>query len=545
MLLSMILALALGAMAPAAAFPATDQPASYTNPVLYADYSDPDVIRVGDDYWMTASSFNCAPGLQILHSSDLVNWEIVGSALPQGPAAYWGDRLPNAKLLVQHGNGVWAPSIRYHDGKYWIFWGDPDFGIYQVNTTDPAGKWSDPVCVIEGRGYIDPCPLWDDDGRVWLVHAWAFSRCGIKSILSLCELNADCTARISPEDDKMIFDGRENGQETIEGPKFYKKDGKYYIFAPAGGVKTGWQLVLRSDKVDGPYEYRRVLEKGGTLICGPHQGAWVSDVDGKDWFLHFEDRYAWGRVCHLQPMQWQPDGWCTMGSAALPTGAEVSSAPVVCGKPVTGCQMPAAGKKPRKFKTDWFVSEGWQWHGAPQDDWLSLKGRTMRLKCVCPLGDGSRLWDSEALLLRKIQGPQDEFTVKLTLHPEDSGDQAGIVVMGTDYASLSVFYDGFTTSVDYRTCFSADKERTPVTVSSHYVKGPVWLRVTVEEGVIRSKSTSDIQALCRFYYSTDGKSFTAIGSPFTATAGKWIGAKLGVFAQSDTESSTAFAEISR
>ena len=159
---------------------------------------------------------------------------------------------------------------------------------------------------------IDPCPLWDEDGRVWLVHGWAGSRAGFKSVLSLRELAPDCSGPVGEE--ILIFDGKHNGNPTVEGPKFYKRDGWYYILAPAGGVKEGWQLVLRSRSVTGPYEYRNVLAQGSTAIHGPHQGAWVEDTEGGHWFLHFEDRYAYGRVVHLQPMTWDDEGWCVMGT---------------------------------------------------------------------------------------------------------------------------------------------------------------------------------------------------------------------------------------
>jgi beta-xylosidase len=151
---------------------------TYKNPVLHADYSDPDVVRVGDDYWLVSSSFNHVPGLPILHSRDLVNWELVGHALPR--------LLPeNIFNTPQHGKGVWAPSIRFHAGKYWIYYPDPDFGIYLVTATDPRGPWSAPVLVKGGRGIIDPCPFWDDDGRVYLIHGWAASRANIKNVLTL------------------------------------------------------------------------------------------------------------------------------------------------------------------------------------------------------------------------------------------------------------------------------------------------------------------------------------------------------------------------
>ena len=157
---------------------------SFTNPILPYDYSDPDVIRIGDTYLMTSSSFNNMPGLQILASKDLVHWEIVDAAIR--------DRLPGYKdgdkVL---GNFVWAPSIREHDGRLYIFYGDPDRGIYCIRSKQITSfplQWESPVLVMEGKGLIDPCPLWDEDGRVWLCHALAGSRAGLKSVLLMAEL---------------------------------------------------------------------------------------------------------------------------------------------------------------------------------------------------------------------------------------------------------------------------------------------------------------------------------------------------------------------
>ena len=234
---------------------------TYKNPVLYADYSDPDACRVGDDYYLTSSSFGCLPGLQILHSKDLVNWSIIGAALPYAVPPI-NDNSP------QHGNRVWAPSIRYHNGEFYIFWGDPDQGVYMVKSSRAEGPWSEPVLVKSGKGIIDTTPLWDDDGRVYMVHAYAGSRAGLKSVIAICELNAEATQAITQS--RIIFDGHE-AHETCEGPKFYKRNGYYYIFHPAGGVATGWQVVLRSKNIYGPYEWKTVLTQGETKINGPHQ----------------------------------------------------------------------------------------------------------------------------------------------------------------------------------------------------------------------------------------------------------------------------------
>ena len=174
---------------------------TYRNPVIHADYSDPDVTAGDDGFYMTASSFNCIPGLPVLFSHDLVNWTIVNHALDKLPAG-----LGEAES-VPHGKGVWAPSIRRHDGMYYIFWGDPDSGIYMVHTDDPRGKWSEPHLVRAGRGMIDTTPLWDDDGRAYLVNAWAGSRAGFNSVLTMWEMSPDGRQLIG--DPVLVFDGND------------------------------------------------------------------------------------------------------------------------------------------------------------------------------------------------------------------------------------------------------------------------------------------------------------------------------------------------
>ena len=256
---------------------------TYKNPILFADYSDPDVIRVGDDFYLTASSFNAVPGLPILHSRDLVNWEVINYAVR---------RLEPEDVYSkpQHGNGIWAPAIRYHNGEFFIYYGDPDFGLFVTKAKDPAGQWSKPVRINNEKGWIDPCPLWDDDGTAYLVHAFAGSRAGIKSVLVVNKMNREGTQVL--DKGVIIFDGHD-ADPTVEGPKFYKQNGWYYVLAPAGGVPTGWQLALRSKSIYGPYEKKVILAQGKSPINGPHQGALVDTQTGEWWFLHFNDKGAY------------------------------------------------------------------------------------------------------------------------------------------------------------------------------------------------------------------------------------------------------------
>ena len=252
---------------------------TYKNPILFADYSDPDVIRAGDTYYMTASSFNYVPGLPILTSKDLVNWELKNYAIEKIDEP--GYDLP------QHAKGVWAPAIRYHEGYFYIYYGMPDEGIYMVRAKDALGTWEKPVLVLAGKGLIDSCPFWDEDGNAYIIHGYAKSRIGFKSHLGIFPMSWDGTKATG--EDHILYCGLKT-QPTIEGPKVYKRNGYYYIFAPAGGVKTGWQVILRSKNIYGPYEEKNVLHQGNSIVNGPHQGALVDTVNGDEWFLHFQDR---------------------------------------------------------------------------------------------------------------------------------------------------------------------------------------------------------------------------------------------------------------
>ena len=483
----------------------------YKNPILHADYSDPDVCRVGDDYYMTASSFASVPGLPILHSRDLVNWKLIGHAI---------ERLEPQDVFssVQHGNGVWAPSIRFHNDEFYIYWGDPDFGIYMVKTKDPAGKWSKAVMVKPGKGLIDPCPLWDEDGRAYVAHAYAGSRAGIKSILAVFEMNAEGTKAITPS--RTIYDGHAD-DPTIEGAKFHKRNGEYYIFAPAGGVATGWQVVMKSKNVYGPYERKVVLAQGKTPINGPHQGAWVDTPEGENWFFHFQDKGAYGRIVHLQPMIWKDNGFPVIGIDKDNDGI---------GEPVLEYKKPKiSGNYPKQTpaESDEFSTNElglqWQWHANPTEWWSfsdSQKGILTLFSVPIP-ENYKNLWDVPNLLLQKF--PSDKFTstVKFSFKPDERfvGERAGLLVMGMDYAMLSIekTKEGFTISQDE--CIGADKGKTEVkneTISAR--QSDVFFRVNV-----------GTEAMCSFSYSLDGKKFIKIGKPFKAREGKWIGAKMGVF----------------
>ena len=496
---------------------ADNEDGTYKNPIIYADYSDPDVVRVGDDYFMTASSFNAIPGLPILHSKDMVNWKLINHALPQ--------QVPSETFKIpQHGNGVWAPSIRYHKNEFYIYWGDPDFGIYMVKTKNPFGKWDDPILVMEGKGLIDPCPLFDDNGETYLVHAYAGSRAGVKSLLTVNKMNPEGTKVLDPG--VHVFDGHEY-HDTVEGAKFYKRNGFYYIFAPAGGVAIGWQLVLRSQNVYGPYEEKVVLEQGSTEINGPHQGAWVDTSTGEHWFYHFQDLEAYGRVVHLQPMSWKND-WPVMGKDLDGNGV---------GEPVLSHKKPNIGKIfpiETPAETDNFdgfnIGLQWQWHANSNVLWhAKLPGNNyLRLFSIKVPEEFKNLWMVPNLLLQKFPAPTFTATTKISLTPEDakSGKTAGLIVMGMDYATLSISHDEkgyFIKQTEAINAINGSPEK--VIVSERLNRNEAYFKVEVLAP----------DAMCQFSFSENGKEFKVIGKPFKAQPGKWIGAKVGLFSISTQE----------
>ena len=490
---------------------------TYKNPIIYADYSDPDVVRVGDDYFMTASSFNAAPGLPILHSKDMVNWKLINHALPL--------QIPIETFNVpQHGNGVWAPSIRYHNNEIYIYWGDPDFGVYMVKTKDPFGTWEDPILVMEGKGLIDACPLFDDNGDVYLVHAYAGSRAGVKSLLSVNKMNTEGTKVLDPG--IHVYDGHDI-DDTIEGSKFYKRNGYYYIFAPAGGVATGWQVVLRSKNVYGPYERKVVLEQGSTKINGPHQGAWVETPSGESWFYHFQDVEAYGRIVHLQPMYWKND-WPVMGQDFDKNGI---------GEPVNAHKKPNVGKTfpiETPAETDNFdgfnIGLQWQWNANNNVVWhAKLPGNDyLRLFSIKSVADTENLWMVPNLLLQKFPAPHFSATTKITLVPEEakSGKTAGLIIMGMDYATLSISHDENGFSIKQTEAIKAiDGAEEKVNEETRLKNNSAYFKVEV----------SAPDAICQFSFSENGKNFKKIGKPFKAQPGKWIGAKVGLFSVSTQE----------
>ena len=471
------------------------------NPILPYDYSDPDVIRVGDTYLMTSSSFNSVPGLQILASKDLVHWEIVDAAVRDRLPGYQdGDRVL--------GNFVWAPSIREHDGRLYIFYGDPDRGIYCIRSKPLREKrlafgdfplaWEDPVLVMEGKGLIDACPLWDEDGRVWLCHALAGSRAGLKSVLLMAELNSDALSVKTPS--RIIFDGHAE-HPTCEGPKLYKRNGYYYIMHPAGGVKTGWQVVQRSKHIYGPYELKVTLAQGKTAVNGPHQGGWVDTQEGENWFIHFQDVGAAGRIVHLQPVRWVND-WPEMGNNGEPVGEMKNE------KLKNQNAQPSYANFARRDEFD-HAEPGldWQWAGGYIDPkWYYCDAANSLLRLFSAPRNEELMPN---MLLQKIPAVAFTATAHVRFVPNKNkkmqgAEQAGMIVFARQSFTLEV---PVTDEWCYLRLVMNDRQQGQFFVG----------RQTANAGRVQN---TDIQ-------------WQAIGEPFQAVAGYWTGAQIGLFCSRD------------
>lgn len=517
----------------------------YRNPVLAGDYSDPDVVRVGDDFYLTASSFTDVPGLPILHSRDLVNWSIIGHALKRVlPEEYYA--------FPRRGGGVWAPCIRFRNGRFLIYYPDPDRGIFVVSAADPRGPWSDPVLVDDTKGAIDPAPFWDDDGSAWMVHAYALSRAGKANQVVLKRMNPEGTRTVG--EGVTIIDGERLPQvrtslgarpwQTTEGPKLYKRNGWYYVFVPSGSVKGGWQGVFRSRSIAGPYEGRDVLDQGRTDTNGPHQGAWVTTSAGEDWFLHFQDRDSYGRVVHLQPMSWR-DGWPVIGSDPDRDGI---------GEPVATYRKPRLPLQARTAPVadDEFsgaLSPAWQFGSNPARDWFTLSDGKLRLRSIPGSTD---LYETGAVLSQKLPGPSFTATTRLTFAPLRDGERAGLAVHGTNFSWIGLERaEGAVRLVRYEKASSRPGDPIRATTGPAVKDDAVWLRLTATPIIetVGAPSFSpywpsmlrEMHAKVSFAYSLDGVNFTMLGTPFETRPGRWVGTQVGLFAQAANGTAAATA----
>ena len=504
-----MLALMVGTLVCAGSRPAAEK--EFQNPILFADYSDPDVIRDGNNYYLVASTFHFVPGIPILHSNDLVHWTILGHIV---------SRLDlNEKYSLvggnKYGEGIWAPAIRRHSGRFYVYFPTPKEGIFVSTATKITGPWSKPVAVIAKPGLEDPCPFWDDDGSAYLVHG----KVGAGPLI---------LHRMAPDGLSVLDEGRElvnDAKElpTLEGPKFYKRHGYYYIFAPFGGVATGSQAVLRSKSIYGPYDHRVVLAKGTTKINGPHQGGYVETQSGQGWFIHFQQRGAHGRIVHLEPVRWEDD-WPVIGKA---------DPGVTTGEPVAEGSIPDhkghdSAKRPQT--SDEFngrtLGPQWEWNHNPDDDHWTLSKRPgfLRLEPT-PAED---LFHARNTLTQMMQDDAFELTARFDLTHLKAGDHTGLAMFEKNASGLEIVQEDGKRGLRFWQAAKSSGGDTAIAL----VAQSVQLRVRVHGDI------------ANYFYSIDeGKEFQPLGPPATLTFSWWKGSRPAVFAFTKESGSNGFVDI--
>lgn len=461
---------------------------TYVNPILNADYSDPDAIRVGDTYYLVASDFHFL-GMQLLKSTDLVNWELVAQLYDRFDFPGWDTN-------EQYSNGSWAPAIRYHDGKFYVYFCTPREGLFMTCAEQPEGPWSPLLLVHAGPGWEDPCPFWDEDGSAYLGH----SRVGAGPII---------IHRMSPDGTQLLDEGVEVYRGNVaEGTKIHKWDGLYYLSIPEGGVGQGNQVVLRSESIYGPYERKVVLERGSTRINGPHQGAIVDTPDGEWYFMHFQQTPVLGRVVHLQPMRWQ-DGWPVVGEDYDGNGV---------GEPVPSWQMPASttgrpGKPHLPAASDHFCGRRlglqWQFNHNPVPEAVSLKWGCLRT--VAQQADHFHF--ARNTITQKLMGYAGTMTLKVKVGRMQDGQRLGLAMLGVMEQKLGV------KQVDGQRYIYIENERGEEVFSAPLKRSRVWLRAEYD---VRDFSM-------RFSYAVKRGKFVPAGEPFVNFFGNWKGVRPALF----------------
>ncbi len=458
---------------------------TYINPILNADYSDPDVIRVRDKYYMIASDFHFL-GMQVLESSDMINWKLISQIYHHFDFPGWDNNQ-------QYAGGLWAPSIRYHDNKFWVFFCTPKEGLFMSNAVNPSGPWSPLHLVKKVEKWEDPCPFWDEDGQAYLGR----SRHGAGPII-IHKMSADGTRLL--DEGMTVYTG-----PVAEGTKIFKKDGYYYLSIPEGGVGTGWQTILRSKNIYGPYEKKVVLEQGSTTINGPHQGAIVDTPDGQWAFFHFQHHHALGRVVHLQPMHWEND-WPVIGVDFDRNGI---------GEPVYVCQKPIESKTIFAPQTDDDFSTPnlslqWQFNHNPTDHAWSLSAHPGSLTLKALKSSTFRL--ARNTLTQKIMGNISEATIAMDFTEIADGQRCGLACMGKENKVLGIKMEK---GQKYLYISNDTTE-----ISTTFLNGnQIYLRVSID--MLNQKF--------QYFYSTDNIRFIPYGTSFFIPFGFWKGARIALY----------------
>lgn len=470
---------------------------TFANPLLPGDYSDIDAIRVGDDYYAISSTLHLAPGMVVLHSRDLVHWEAVGHAIADvtrlGPSAPW-------RAQGRYGRGVWAGALRWHAGRFWVYFSDPDAGLFVTTAPTASGPWEPVQQLWAVAGWDDCCPFWDDDGQAYLV-ATHFAD---KYKIHLFALSDDGrTLRL--ETGRVIHQSAGS-----EANKLYKWHGRYYHYFSE--VRRGVRVAMmaRSNQVWGPYDEVRQLYQPTPGDGEPNQGGLVDTPAGEWWFVTHRGRGTWfGRDLCLLPVTWR-DGWPLLGKLdGGPQGGMVWRAPV----PQGGQPLPP--RAVHELFDQPTLGPEWEWNHAPRDEMWSLTERPgwLRLRAFRPARPGGLLGAGNTLSQRSLGLGHSTVTVLLEVGAMADGQRAGLCHFSSAAAGLGVAQDAGQRRIARADCAAVG----PVVAGAQ-----VWLR-----------STWGPDGLCRFSYSFDGQAFSECGPSYQARFGHYRGDRCGLYSYNE------------
>lgn len=484
---------------------------TYSNPLFYGEFEDPDVIRVGEDYYLAGTTMHMNPAVEILHSKDLVNWELAGyctNKLDLGPAY----RLENGNI---YGKGIWAPCIRYHNGMFYILCNVNNSGLHVFRSKSITGPWEHNQ--LPGRH--DMSILFDDDlNKVFIISSAGNRGPGGVTTYPIEELSADLKSfdANAPKHQMTI---QADSPRMGEGHHLYKIKGKYYdISAIPGGAVN--QMIARADSIDGPWEVTTMVESESLGVTGTtpakaqandrglwlHQGGMCDTPSGEWWCTIMSDHGSGGRMISLVPVTW--DG----GFPLIGLPGNLRKAPNTWVKPNTGfTQAPAPTYVPDDNFDGGKMNPHWQWNHVPDDSKWSLteKPGVLRLHSL----PASNFWTARNSLCQRPPGPESIMTVELNTSGLAAGDHAGLALLNTPWVGLEVVKTTDGTTLQYFRGAAAGGRRggnAPVSepiVASTNPPTHLWLRVHCNFDMDQS----------RFSWSADGKQFTEVGEPFAST----------------------------
>jgi beta-xylosidase len=473
---------------------------TYINPIIPSDYSDIDCIRVGNDYYAISSTFQFSPGMTVLHSKDLVNWEICGNAI--GDLTEISDEL-NWTRMNRYGKGVWAGTLRYYNKRFYLFFGTPDEGYFMTSASRPEGPWEPLTHLLADKGWDDCTAMWDDNGKAYFVGTH-FSD-GYKTYLFNMSSNGKSIDRKS-----AVLINAGSGREAN---KLIKVNGWYYLIFSEHKEDTGrYVMAKRSRKVTGPYDEEKQLALPGREAQEPNQGGIVLAPDSTWHFLTHHGTGDWsGRVVSLLPVTWIND-WPIIGKVL----------PQKIGTMTWTGRIPMEEKGKLSIKrSDNFdgdtLAPQWQWNYQPRNEKFSLSERQgwLRLKAYRPLQLNKLMYAGNTLTQRSFRKPANKIIVKMDVSNMKDGQKNGLCHFSSEHAAIGIVKEGDSSYLEYR---QNDHITKGIQVTSQYI----WL-----------KSEWGLEGMSRFYYSFDGTDFIPFGDPYQLVWGNYRGDRLGIYCFND------------